>query len=49
MNISARYTLRGILKRVNHGAVNSEVTIALPEGIEIISIIAKDSAKINLR
>jgi len=45
MKISARNTLKGTVKRVEHGAVNSEVTVELPNGIEIISIITKDSAK----
>lgn len=45
MRISARNTLRGTVKRVKHGAVNSEVTVELPGGIEIVSIITKDSAE----
>jgi molybdopterin-binding protein len=45
MYISARNMLRGSVKTVNHGAVTSEVTIALPNGIEIVSIITKDSAE----
>ena len=45
MNISARNTLRGTVRTVKHGAVNSEVTISLPEGIEIVSIITKASAE----
>lgn len=45
MNISARNTLKGTVKTVEHGAVNSEVIIELPGGIEIVSIITKDSAE----
>ncbi len=45
MNISARNTLKGTVKTVEHGAVNSEVVIELPGGIEIVSIITKDSAE----
>ncbi len=45
MKISARNTLKGTVKRVEHGAVNSEVIIELPGGIEMVSIITKDSAK----
>ena len=45
MKISARNTLKGTVKTVEHGAVNSEVTIELPGGIEIVSIITKDSAE----
>ena len=45
MKISARNVLQGKVKRLVHGAVNSEVTIELPGGIEIVSIITKSSAK----
>jgi len=45
MKISARNVLQGKVKRLVHGAVNSEVTIALPGGIEMVSIITKSSAK----
>jgi molybdopterin-binding protein len=43
MKISARNTLKGVVKRIDQGAVNSEVTIELPGGIEIVSIITKRS------
>lgn len=43
MQISARNTLKGTVKTVAHGAVNSEVTIELPGGIEVFSIITKES------
>jgi len=45
MKISARNVLQGKVKRLVHGAVNSEVTIALPGGIEMVSIITKSSPK----
>ncbi|MCM3872888.1 MAG: molybdopterin-binding protein [Pyrinomonadaceae bacterium] len=45
MRISARNQLRGSVKRVEHGTVNSEVTIELSGGIEIVSIITKQSAE----
>ena len=45
MKISARNVLQGKVKRLVHGAVNSEVTIDLPGGIQIVSIITKSSAK----
>lgn len=45
MKISARNVLQGKVKRIIHGAVNSEVTIELPGGIQIVSIITKSSAK----
>ena len=45
MNLSARNVLKGRVKEVAHGAVNSEVTIELPGGDEIVSIITKSSAE----
>ncbi|MFA6449147.1 MAG: molybdopterin-binding protein [bacterium] len=44
MKISARNTLKGKVKSINDGAVNSEVTIELPGGTEVVSIITKTSA-----
>ncbi len=44
VQISARNTLRGKVKRIAHGAVNSEVTVALPGGANLVSIITKVSA-----
>ena len=48
MRISARNVIKGKIKKVIHGAVNSEITIQLPGGAEIVSIITKSSAK-NLK
>lgn len=45
MKISARNLLKGRVKQVNHGAVNTEVVIELPGGIEVVSIITKHSAE----
>lgn len=45
MQSSARNQLKGTVKKVEHGAVNSEVTIELQGGIEIVSIITKQSAE----
>ena len=45
MKISARNVLAGTVVSVNHGAVNTEVTIALPGGPEIVSVITKSSAE----
>jgi molybdopterin-binding protein len=45
MKISARNALKGKVKRVDHGAVNSEVIVELPGGVEIVSIITKYSAE----
>ncbi|MBN2160967.1 MAG: molybdopterin-binding protein [Spirochaetes bacterium] len=45
MKISARNMIRGTVKKVVKGSVNSEVLIELPGGTEITSIITKESAK----
>lgn len=45
MKISARNVLKGTVKKVTGGAVNSEVVVALPGGLEIVSVITKTSAK----
>lgn len=45
MKISARNVLKGKVKRVVQGSVNSEITLELPGGVEIISVITKTSAK----
>jgi molybdopterin-binding protein len=45
MKISARNVLQGKVKKVTHGAVNSEVVIELPGGAELVSIITKTSAE----
>ena len=45
MQLSARNQLKGTVKRVEHGAVNSEVTIELSGGIKVVSIITKQSAE----
>jgi molybdopterin-binding protein len=45
MKISARNVLKGKVKSVNHGAVNSEIVVELPGGQEIVSVITKTSAE----
>ena len=45
MEISARNVLKGTVKEVVPGAVNTEVIIELSSGVEIVSIITKDSAE----
>ena len=45
MQLSARNQLKGTVKKVEHGAVNSEVTIELSDSIEVVSIITKQSAE----
>jgi molybdopterin-binding protein len=45
MKISARNVIQGTVKKVVLGAVNCEVTLVLPNGIEIVSIITNTSAQ----
>jgi len=45
MKLSARNVFKGKVKSVNHGAVNSEVVVELPGGIEVVSVITKTSAE----
>jgi molybdopterin-binding protein len=45
MKISARNVLKGKVKEVKPGAVNTEVTVALAGGNQIVSIITKASAE----
>ena len=45
MKLSARNILKGTIKQVTPGAVDSEVTIELSPGVEIVSIITKKSAE----
>ncbi len=48
MKLSARNTFKGKITHVDNGAVTTEVTIELPGGMEIVSIIGRQSA-IDLR
>ncbi len=45
MKISARNMLKGKIKQVVEGAVNTEVTVVLPNNVEIVSIITKTSSR----
>ena len=45
MKISARNVLKGKVKSLTHGAVNSEVVVELPGGQEIVSVLTKASAE----
>jgi len=44
MKLSARNILKGTVTKVARGAVNSEVTIRLEGGSDIVSIITNESA-----
>lgn len=45
MEVSARNTLKTTVKKVVDGAVNTEVTLELAPGVELVSIITKQSAE----
>ncbi len=45
MRLSARNVLKGKVKSVTQGAVNSEVIVELPGGAEVVAIITKRSAE----
>ena len=45
MKISARNILKGKVIQIVQGAVNSEVTLEVAPGVEIVSIITKTSAQ----
>jgi len=45
MKISARNVLKGKVKSITHGSVNSEIIVELQGGTEITSIITKNSAE----
>ncbi|BAY66399.1 molybdopterin binding protein [Calothrix brevissima NIES-22] len=44
MQVSARNSLKGTVKSVVSGAVNTEVTLEIAPGVEVTSIITKSSA-----
>jgi molybdopterin-binding protein len=45
MKLSARNVLKGKVVKVTHGAVNSEVVLELSPGIQVVSIITRQSAE----
>jgi molybdopterin-binding protein len=45
MKVSARNVLKGTVKRIVAGAVNTEVTLEIAPGVELISIITRASAE----
>ncbi|HOI13986.1 Molybdenum-pterin-binding protein 2 [anaerobic digester metagenome] len=50
MDVSSRNQLKGTVKMIKKGPVNSEVTIALPGGLEVVSVITTYSAeRMNLK
>jgi len=50
MDVSSRNQLKGTVKMIKKGPVNTEVTVALPGGLEIVSVITTYSAeRMNLK
>ncbi len=45
MKLSARNTLKGIIKKIMLGAVNAEVVIELPGGAQVTSIVTKEAVE----
>jgi molybdopterin-binding protein len=45
MKLSARNVLKGKVVKVTHGAVNSEVVLELAPGLQVVSIITRQSAE----
>jgi molybdopterin-binding protein len=45
VKLSARNVFKGKVKSIQNGAVNSEVIVQLPGGIEIVSVITKTAAQ----
>jgi molybdopterin-binding protein len=45
MKLSARNVLKGKIIKVIEGAVNSEVILELSKGVEVVSIITRESAE----
>ncbi|MFC2049624.1 molybdopterin-binding protein [Chloroflexota bacterium] len=44
MKISARNVLKGKVKDIKPGAVNTEVTVELTGGMSVVSVITRESA-----
>lgn len=45
MKISARNVLKGRVRRLTPGAINTEVILELAGGTEVVSVITKESAR----
>lgn len=50
MEVSSRNQLKGTVKMIKKGPINSEVTVTLPGGTEIVSVITTYSVeRMNLK
>lgn len=45
MKISARNVIKGKVKKIVEGAINDEVVIEIASGVDIVSVITKESAE----
>jgi molybdopterin-binding protein len=45
VKLSARNQIKGTVKSINHGAVNSEVVIEVAPGVELVSVVTKTSVE----
>jgi molybdopterin-binding protein len=45
MKISARNTLPGIVRKIEEGAVNAEVTLEIAPDIRIVSVVTLDAVR----
>lgn len=45
MKLSARNVLKGRVVKLTHGAVNSEVVLELTTGVQVVSIVTRQSAE----
>ena len=44
MKLSARNIIKGKVKKVNQGLVNTEVIVGLSDGLEIVAVVTKAAA-----
>ena len=45
MKLSARNSLPGVIRSIEQGAVNAEVTIEIAPGLKVVSIVTLDAVK----
>jgi molybdopterin-binding protein len=45
MKISARNTLAGVVRKIEEGAVNAEVTLEIAPGIQVVSVVTLDAVR----
>ena len=45
MKLDRANVLKGTVANVKHGAINSEVTVKVAEGIEVVAIVSRESVE----